>query len=59
MKLVKKIYQTKETEKIIDRGFSETKITIKKLSTSNKAQYRGVPVVAGLGLKVCKKFTSL
>ena len=34
MKLTKKIYQTKETEKIIDRGFSETKITVKKLSTS-------------------------
>ena len=32
MKLIKKIYQTKETEKIIDRNFSETKITVKKLS---------------------------
>ena len=34
MKLIKKIYQTKETEKIIDRNFSETKITVKKLSNS-------------------------
>ena len=33
MKLIKKIYQTEETEKIIDRNFSEVKAEHKKLST--------------------------
>ena len=35
MKLTKTIYQTKETEKIIDRNFSEVKIVHKKLSIAD------------------------
>ena len=35
MRLTKTIFQTKETEKIIDRNFSEVKIEHKKISTAD------------------------